>query len=132
LILIISFLLFYFFLADMRCAAMDRSAFERLLGPIKDIMERQINEYRTAEQVSSVCPSVTNSRPTTATGTCATTCTTTCTSRPATATGTATAGTCATATTGTCATTCTTTCTTTPTDATSSTTTTAPAPSSSS
>lgn len=37
--------------ATMQCAAMDRSAFERLLGDVKDIMARHADEYKKAEDV---------------------------------------------------------------------------------
>jgi CRP-like cAMP-binding protein len=36
---------------DLECAAMDRSAFERLLGDVKEVMSRQIKQYKTAEQI---------------------------------------------------------------------------------
>lgn len=35
----------------MECAAMDRSAFERLLGDCKEIMARQIKSYKTAAEI---------------------------------------------------------------------------------
>lgn len=38
---------------ELSLAMMDRSAFERLLGSVKDIMHRQISEYRKAEDIET-------------------------------------------------------------------------------
>ena len=40
-------------ITPMVCAAMDRSAFERLLGPLKDIMRTHAAKYAKAEDVIS-------------------------------------------------------------------------------